>query len=142
MSHYIVDASIVIQRFTQDSHTPHVKVLFQAMAQADTLVIPEFCLLECTNVLWKHVRFQGMPQATAESMVFDLISLPFIIYEATNFLEKALTLGLKHQLAVYDSLYLALAERLRYPFITDDERQAKAAAAEGIILKPITDFTP
>jgi predicted nucleic acid-binding protein len=58
----------------------------------------------------------------------------------TGLLTRWLQIGLAHQLALYDSVYLALAEKLRYPLITVDERQAKAAAALGLILKSITDF--
>ena len=53
---------------------------------------------------------------------------------------RALEIGLKHELAVYDSVYIALAEQLGHPLITDDSRQATAASAEGITLKAITDF--
>lgn len=60
----------------------------------------------------------------------------------TKVLPRALEIGLKHQLAVYDSVYIALAEQLGYSLITDDGKQAAAATAEGITLKPITDFTP
>jgi predicted nucleic acid-binding protein len=49
---------------------------------------------------------------------------------------------LKHKLALYDSIYIALAEQLKYPLVTDDSKQAEAARAEGIILKLLTDFSP
>jgi len=48
---------------------------------------------------------------------------------------------LKHQLAIYDSIYIALAEKLNYPLITVDQKQAKASQAEGVTLKNIADFT-
>jgi predicted nucleic acid-binding protein len=54
----------------------------------------------------------------------------------------ALSIGLKYNLAVYDSLYLAMAKKLNLPFITVDVRQEAAAKAEGISLKSITDFKP
>jgi len=54
---------------------------------------------------------------------------------------RALEIGLKHQLAIYDSIYIALAEKLNYPLITVDQKQAKASQAEGITLKNIADFT-
>jgi len=54
---------------------------------------------------------------------------------------RALEIGLKHQLAIYDSIYIALAEKLNYPLITVDQKQAKASQAEGVTLKNIADFT-
>lgn len=55
-----------------------------------------------------------------------------------NFLSQ--TLILLRQ-AIYDSIYIALAEKLNYPLITVDQRQAKASQSEGVTLKDIADFT-
>jgi predicted nucleic acid-binding protein len=66
MSDYVVDASVVIQRLIRETHTDNAIALFSQLTKTDNLIVPEFCLLECSNVLWKHVRFQGMPQSQAE----------------------------------------------------------------------------
>ena len=79
MSRYVVDTSIIVQALTVDKHTAHVKALFRGLNSADELIIPEFCLLECTNVLWKHVRFQGLSLSDAELLVEDLIDLPLTV---------------------------------------------------------------
>ena len=52
MNEYILDASIVVQHFVTDIHTANVDVLFEEVGNTVTAYIPEFCLLECTNVLW------------------------------------------------------------------------------------------
>lgn len=142
MSDYIVDASVVIQRLIRDSYTEQTRVLFSQLTEADNLIVPEFCLLECTNVLWKQVRFQGMPQSQAESLVSDLGALPLVITQGRDLLHHGLQIGLRHQLAVYDSVYIALALKLNHPLITVDERQEIAAAAEGVTIKALTDFHP
>jgi len=41
---------------------------------------------------------------------------------------------------VYDSLYIALALRGKFTLATLDARQARAASAEGVILKLLFDF--
>jgi predicted nucleic acid-binding protein len=46
----------------------------------------------------------------------------------------------QHNLAIYDSVYIALAERLGFPLITADAKQAAAAAGVGATLKPTADF--
>jgi len=45
-------------------------------------------------------------------------------------------------LAIYNSLYIALALRSKQVFVTLDVKQRTAAAAEGVTVKPITDFKP
>jgi predicted nucleic acid-binding protein len=142
MNRYIVDASVTIQFFIVEPHTEHARALFQGLTEEDEVIVPEFCLLECTNILWKKVRFQGMSEATANALVDDLIALPVTVVGSGDYLKRGLAIGLKHQLALYDSIYIALAEGLGYPLVTDDTKQAAAAQAEGITLKPLTDFKP
>lgn len=137
---YVVDTSAVMQRFIVEVNTPQVRRLFAEMAQEVTLVVPEFCLLECTNVLWKQVRFQGMPQQTAEYLLKDLLALSLQVMSVGQLMPRALQIGLTNQLAIYDSLFIVLAERLDCALITVDQKQAAAAHSVQITLKPITDF--
>jgi len=122
MIDYIIDTSIVIQHLITESHTVYVDSLFDEVGETVTLHAPEFCFLECANVLWKQVRFQGMTLLQAEELVDDLIQLPIIPMPVVGLSKRALSLGVRHQLAIYDSLYIALTENLGYPLITDDAR--------------------
>jgi predicted nucleic acid-binding protein len=141
MSDYIVDASVVIQVLITDTYTNQPRVLLGQLTQADQVNVPEFCLLECANVLWKQVRFQGMPGQEADTLLGELVRLPLTIQPVSGLLERCLQIGLLHQPAIYDSGYIAMAERLRFPLITTDTKQEAAARAVGITLKPITDFS-
>lgn len=137
---YVIDASILIQRFLVETYTPNVQALTARLYEGDELFIPEFCLIECTNVFWTCVRFRGMPQADAEQFTDELSLLPLQIMPIAGLLLPALKIGLNYQLAIYDSLYIALAQDLACPLITMDARQSEAAVASGIALKLITDF--
>lgn len=137
---YVIDTSIVMQYLLTESYTSYAIVLVQQLQQGIQLFIPEFCLLECANVLWKQVHFQGMPQTEAEQLLVELLALPFDIMPVANLLARALQIGLSHQLAIYDSLYIALAESLNCPLITVDIKQTQAAIANNVVIKPITDF--
>jgi predicted nucleic acid-binding protein len=66
MVDYIVDASVVIQRLIQQPFTHNATAMFNQTTATDQLIVPEFCLIECTNVIWKQVRFFGMQQPQAE----------------------------------------------------------------------------
>ena len=91
---------------------------------------------------WKEVRFRGLPETQAEQIVDELLALSFRIMPTVQFLPRALQIGLSCQLAMYDSLYIALALNLDCPLVTVDDRQGNGAIACGVILKPITDFSP
>ncbi len=140
MADYIVDASIIAAHLLRDSFTPYVDRLFDQLGNGIELITPAICLIECANVLWKRVRFESMPQSEAEILLRDLQELPLTMAAIEDFLPRALQIGLAHQLAVYDSLYIALAEHNRFPLITADAKQGAAASAAGVTIKPITDF--
>ncbi|MEQ9548744.1 MAG: type II toxin-antitoxin system VapC family toxin [Coleofasciculus sp. G3-WIS-01] len=142
MAIYVVDASVVVQYAITQTYTPEARVLVARMYQGDQLCIPEFCLLECVNVLWKEVRFRGLPKTQAEQIVGELLALSFRIMPTVHLLPSALQIGLSYQLALYDSLYIALAVDLNCPLVTVDDRQRNGAIASGVIVKPITDFSP
>lgn len=137
---YVVYANIVIQRLIVEQDTPEVKVLFDQMLLGTELIVPEFCRIECTNVLWKQVRFQGMPADVAEGLLAQLIALPLTVMEILHLMPRSLQIGLRHELAIYDSIYIAMAERFDCELITIDRRQANAARSLGVKLKPIGDF--
>jgi len=66
MIHYVVDASVVIQHFIPDTYTSNADALFGEVTKTLEIHIPEFCLLECTNVLWKQIRFNNLMVAEAK----------------------------------------------------------------------------
>lgn len=142
MAEYIIDATVVMHHMTADAYTTNARALFSQITPSDRLIVPEFCLLECTNVIWKQVRFYAMLQADGETLISDLRALPVKLTPVKRLLDDAFKIGLRRQLAVYDSVSIALARQLNYPLITVDQPQLRAATAEGVILKPLTDFKP
>lgn len=139
---WVVDVSVLIQAYILEADTKRVYTLLAGLKNnpPDPLHIPEFAPLECANILWKHVRFSGMIEAQAEKSIDELLDLPLAIHISKHLLKRALKIGLAHQLAIYDSIYLALAENLNIPLITVDTKQAETAKKVGIQLKAITDF--
>jgi predicted nucleic acid-binding protein len=117
---YMVDASVVIEYLITGIYTSYARALFDQEESMDRFVVPEFGLLECANVLWKQVRFQGMPASRAEVLLLDLRKMPLKRVPTKAALYPALRIALKHQLAVYDSVYIALALRSRISWITID----------------------
>jgi predicted nucleic acid-binding protein len=139
---YIIDVSALIQAYVREPQTDNVLALLDGLPEDIGLHVPEFCLIECTNILWKHVRFQGMPVKAAQQALKDLGDLPLTIHPVSDYLSDSLTIGLDHELAIYDSLYIALAMGLQFPLITADSKQEQAARKAGVAIKAIMDFVP
>jgi predicted nucleic acid-binding protein len=141
---WVIDPSVLIQAFVMEPDTRRVRTLLYSLSQdlPNQLHTVDNCLVECTAVLWKHVRFQNMSLAYAHNAIKELNTLALAVYISRDFLPRALEIGVTHGLAVYDTLYIALAEVTGYPLITADNKQAKVAQAVGVSLKPLTDFPP
>jgi predicted nucleic acid-binding protein len=139
---HVVDTSIFIQGFLMETQTLRVMTLFNLALDQNVMQIhiPEFCLSECANIIWKRIIFQQMPLVDGQKIVSQLKASPVIIEATIDLMPRALEIGVQHRLAIYDSIYIALAEFLRCPLLTEDGKQADAAKAVGIQLKPITDF--
>ncbi len=140
---YVIDASALVDYFVQGQYTTTVTKLIVHLGQGTDLHIPEFGLLECGNVIWQRTRRteNRIEQQQALMLVNDLVDLPLIIGETLPLLPRALQIGLTHNLAIYDSLYIALAAALHAPLISVDQRQNDAARSAGVALKAITDFS-
>ena len=139
---FVIDANVLIQAFVGESDSARVETILQALAkpEPDMLCAPEFCILECVNILWKQVRFNGMPPAEAQRSIKEMSELPLTLLPTIDLLPRAFTIGITHQMAIYDSLYIALAESLGCPLLTVDQRQATVATLNNVLVKPITDF--
>jgi predicted nucleic acid-binding protein len=139
----VIDASVLIQIYVLEPTTARAKTLVSGLIkpEPDELHVPEFRLLECANILWKHVRFSRMTVAHAQESIQRMRGLTLTIHPAASLLPRALEIGLDHKIAIYDSLYIALAESLKYPLVTADENQSRAASTVGVTLKPLSDFS-
>lgn len=91
---------------------------------------------ESTNVIWKHVTKYGVREEDGWTM-FSAIEKLFqanVVYIEPDikYLKDALQIGVKFQLPVYDSLFLAQAQHYDTTLVTCDEKQAKIAGELNI----------
>lgn len=142
MADYVVDTSIIIQLFVRDTNTEQSQRFFKNLITGDKFWIPEFCLVECTNVLWKQVRFHETPQTEAELLLVDLRDIPFTLVPSEELLVRALQIGVEHKLAVYDPVYIALAENIpiRLLLLMPNRKRQHAQSASPSSQSPISRF--
>lgn len=141
---FVIDTSALLQAYIQDAYTPNVLALLTSLLEGDAPAL-HFCemgLVESTNVLWKHVQRENVTLEDAYNLLQNLLELPLFIHPTAPYLPHALLIAHKHTLAVYDSLYVALALALDSPLITADGKQERVALTVGVNIQPLTDFTP
>jgi predicted nucleic acid-binding protein len=102
--------------------------------------VPDLFFIECTNILWKYVRRFSYPSDAAQQDVADLTRLPLRIVSTAALAEDALTLSVQHGSTAYDSVYVALAQRLSLPLVTADETLVRRFADAGLDVRFMGDW--
>ena len=91
--------------------------------------VPDLFYIEIANVLWKYVRWQGLPPADANEYLTALGKLTLQSTPTRELMDEALALAVEHQIMAYDACYVALAQRLQLRVLTADAKLARALDA-------------
>ncbi len=139
----VVDASVGIKLFVHEPLSDKADALFAHLA-ADPpalLAVPDLFYIECTNVLWKHVRRLGYSAATAQKDLIDLRKLSLQSISTASLMADALKIALARSITAYDACYVALAQQLGIPCITADEKLARLLASASYNVRWLGDFS-
>ena len=122
----VLDASVLIKWFINEADSPTALHLKEALLEDKiNIVIPDLALYEIVNVL----RFKaGVSEMAAKTILPAFFDLGIeIIAPSQQLLADALHLSFATDLAVYDCVYLALANELGAQLITADKRIVRQA---------------
>jgi predicted nucleic acid-binding protein len=125
----LLDTSVAVKWFIREEDSEKAADLRQAHGRAELLLhAPDILLLELTNALrYSPLVFaEEIPQALR---LFPGLGIPIIPFDL-DALISSVTLSLEHDLAVYDSYFLALAQALEMPLITADRKMLSCLTAE------------
>lgn len=129
MTSLVVDASVAVKWFVPEVHGIAAQRFVHPGHQ---LFAPDLLWPEFGNILWKKLlRKQISPQA-ARRILADFHSYRVGIIPSEPLLLAALDIAERIGRTVYDSLYLALAQRLACRAVTADERLFNAVQGDAI----------
>lgn len=118
----VLDASAAVDWLLQ---TPEGKRIEQRIyAHGDTLHTVHLLDIEFAQVLRRLVRERRLEPRRAEEALEDLAALRISRYAPILLLNRVWRL--RQNLTAYDAAYVALAEELKAPLITRDQRLAAA----------------
>ena len=126
----VVDASLAFKWLVEEEHSDKAHaVLLSWDTQNIGLAAPHFMPVEVTNALHRRVLRGDLTAEAASDLIKGLLSSRLELHETPLMHARALELASRlRQGAVYDSLYLALAEALNCELWTADEKFYRAAS--------------
>ncbi|MBL8800079.1 MAG: type II toxin-antitoxin system VapC family toxin [Planctomycetia bacterium] len=127
----VIDASVLIKLVVSETDSDKVRALFDHLVldPAAQFHVPEFCLLECTNILWKQARKKILSISDANLKLQMMRGLALQIEPLGDLLDPALNMAASLDVSAYDATYLAASSRLGLPLITADDKLFRKAAA-------------
>lgn len=135
-SRYVLDASVAAKWFTRHDEADREKAIALRelhRTRRCRLVLPEFGLLEVLNAVRYSPRATEADTTAALSVLSDLHLQ--IEHLDLDLLRKATAIAWGYGIALYDAAYVALAERLGFPFLTSDEALIKKLKGHSIVLR-------
>jgi predicted nucleic acid-binding protein len=133
MTPYVIDASVAAKWFLPPSGEPLAAEALRLLAGYARgqirFAVPDLFWAECGNILWKAVRQGRWTRHAAEKAILALQDRSFPTTSSLDLLEEAFSIATTFDRTVYDSLYVALAVRLKADMVTADKRLANALAA-------------
>lgn len=128
----VVDASIVV-RLLQNRHGD--AALRERFGQDRRVHAPALIDAEVASAI-RGLLLTSKPAiqvgvARADEMLDDFGELPLVRYPMQPYQRRVL--ALRDNLSVYDAFYVALAESLEMPLLTDDRKYARAAGHDAVI---------
>jgi len=140
---YVVDASVAIKLFINEPFSDQAEALF-GILEADPpgqLYVPDLFFIECTNILWKHIKRFGYPEDKAREDLAALKGLSLNDIATIDLVEDALGLTVSNDITAYDGCYVALAKQLNIPFVSADEKLVRKTAETLHAVRWLGDFS-
>ena len=126
----VVDTSALIRLFVPDGPLPNdFEGFLRGVERGINIAIaPELLLAEAANVINKKQLTGELSKSESDQLLSDILSVPIRLYPHRPILPRAFDLARAHNLTVYDTLYLALAEEHGAVIFTGDRRLLTIAA--------------
>ena len=107
------------------NETEYAEDSYTTLARTNTIHVPDSIRAELTNVIWQWITHKSVAVKTGLEALQDAGALFSKIYPTNHLWEEALTIAVDNKQPAYDTLFIALAQRLNLPLITYDKKLLK-----------------
>jgi predicted nucleic acid-binding protein len=122
MSDTVVDSSVVVKWILPEPDSAQAQRLITDVAlKGERLIILDLVFPEVANAIWKRYHRGLATFDETNQFLDDLLRIPVHVEPAVRLLKPAMEIAAKYDRAVYDALFVALAQDLGLPGVTADE---------------------
>jgi predicted nucleic acid-binding protein len=120
----VVDTSALIRLFVPDGPLPNdFEGFLRGVERGINIAIaPELLLAEAANVINKKQLTGELSKSESDQLLSNILSVPIRLFPHRPILPRAFDLARGHNLSVYDTLSLALAEEHGAVIFTGDRK--------------------
>jgi predicted nucleic acid-binding protein len=126
VSSFVVDASVVVKWFVPEIHSD---AACRLLTLPHEYLAPDLVFAETANTIWKKIRRGELTAEDGRRLVTEIGRIAVDTVPCRVLAVDAHALANATGRTVYDSLYLALAIRLKTRMLTADERLVAAVSA-------------
>jgi predicted nucleic acid-binding protein len=127
----VIDASVLVAALVDSGPQGEWA---EGVLAAGSLHAPELARVEATNILRRLERAEELTTPEANAAYEDLMQLNMELFSFDPFADRIWEL--RHTVTSYDAWYVAVAEALKLPLATLDERLSKAKGPTCDFLMP------
>jgi predicted nucleic acid-binding protein len=138
----VIDANIVLKLYHRQPGSEQADALFALLESSAPaqFYVPDLFYAECTNVFAQYARLTGYSAKEAQEDMTELRALVLHVVPTEDLAAQALEIALKQRVSGYDACYVALAQRIKAPLITADEKLVRSLAGKGYTVHSLTVF--
>jgi len=127
---YVVDAGVGVSLVITGQFSNQAQALFAHLTTNPPaqLYVPDLFYIECTNVLWKQLRWAGYPTLQARGDLKNISALALRNVSTAELMVGAFEIAAAHNISAYDACYVALSQQVRAPLITADAKLVRTLA--------------
>lgn len=118
----VIDSSVVAKWVLPELDSPKAhQLVVTAASRGDRLAVLDLALPEVANAIWKRYHRGLVTAEEARRLLDALLTAPVHIEPAARLLPAALDIAIRYDRAVYDALFVALAQDMGARGVTADE---------------------
>ena len=140
----VVDANVALKLFFDQPGSDRADALFEHL-EADArarFYVPDFFYAECTSAFVNYVRLTARySDKVAREDMAELRALALHVTPTANLAAEALDIALTYRVSGYDAFYVALAQQVKAPFVTADDKLVRALAGKAFNVQSLATYS-